>query len=63
MTTGIFWAGAMAALARFFRLRRKQKYPERERIEVLLPEWLKFGCYWLFMIVWFKVIDVLFNLM
>lgn len=58
--TDVWFAGALAALSRFIRLRRKTKYPEKERIVVNLPESVKFLIYWVIMFVWIKFVDLVF---
>lgn len=55
-----FWlAGAMAALSRFLRLRKKAKNPP-ESIQVNLPEWVKFMIYWALMWLWIEFVDLVF---
>jgi hypothetical protein len=56
------FAGMLASISRFIRHRQKRKHPERELVEVHLPEALKFAIYWLFMIVWVKFVNMLFAL-
>jgi len=58
--TDIWFAGALAALSRFIRLRKKRKNPDGERIEVLLPEWSKFLIYWGLMFIWVKFVNWVF---
>lgn len=58
--TDVWFAGALAALSRFIRSRRKAKHPDEERIVVNLPESVKFLIYWAFMFVWIKFVDLVF---
>lgn len=59
-----FWyAGALAALSRFIRLRRKAKNPDAERIQVNLPEWSKFLIYWFIMYLWCEFVDFIFYIL
>jgi len=55
----IWFAAALAALSRFFRLRKKAKNPD-EGIQVNLPEWVKFLIYWLLMWLWCEFVDMVF---
>lgn len=58
--TDIWLAGALAALSRWIRLRKKAKQKPGTGVEVNLPEWFKFAIYWGFMIVWIKFVDLIF---
>jgi len=55
-----FYAGALATVSRWLRHRSKKKHPEKERVEVHLPEWSKFLIYWVIMYVWCEFVDALF---
>ena len=58
--TDIWLAGAMAALSRWIRLRKKAKQEPGTGVEVNLPEWFKFAIYWGFMIIWIKLVNFIF---
>jgi len=55
----VWFAAALAALSRFIRLRAKAKNPN-ERIQVNLPEWVKFLIYWLLMWLWCEFVELVF---
>jgi len=60
------FAGILAAISRFLRLRKKQKLADQnqeEGIQVHLPEWIKFIILYIFMFVWIKFIDIVFYLL
>ena len=57
------FAGILAAVSRFIRLRKKQKQETEDVIQVHLPEYVKFIIVYIFMFVWIKFVDFVFYLM
>ena len=57
------FAGILAEVRRFIRLRKKQKQETEDVIQVHLPEYVKFIIVYIFMFVWIKFVDFAFYLM
>ena len=55
------FAGILASISRFMRMRSKAKNPPT--VEVNLPEWSKFIITYVFMFVWIKFVDLVFYIL